>query len=272
MNKDIIGFGIAGNFAHHLEQAGESEDFIGVAVDSEDAPKGIFPTYVPNENSFLKIYPFSSQSISFIEDKNIQMEPEVALKCTLTYDKNGDIESLTPNSFMAYNDCSIRVANAKKISNKKNWGENTKGVSEDEIQIDKFAKGGIMDQYSLTSFIKRDDKVIQYGENSELLGYSYFYEKLQKWITDKLNSQKDQGPLEDLKSLIKIANQPQELIISIGATRYTEFGETHFLKKSDKLFVIVYDHNLYSHEDIIRMVEVEKFNKKSLSSLKQKII
>ncbi len=272
MEKNIIGFGIAGNFAHHLEQAGESEDFIGVEVDSEDAPKGIFPTYVPHEKSFLSIYPFSADHIRFIEDKNIQMEPEVALRYTISYDKNGDISSLIPISFMAYNDCSIRVEGAKKISHKKNWGEDTKGVSQEEIQIDKFTKGGIMDQYSLTSFIKRDEKVIQYGENSELLGYSYFYEKLKKWIIDKLNTQKDQGPLEDLKSLIKIAQYPKELIISIGATRYTDFGEKNFLKKDDKLFVIVYDHDLYSHDDIIKMVEVENFDKKSLSILKQKII
>ena len=272
MKKNIIGFGIAGNFAHHLEQAGESEDFIGVEVDSDDAPKGIFPTYVPNEDGFLHIYPFSSHSISFIEDKNIQMEPEVALKCTVTYDKDGDITSLIPTYFMAYNDCSIRVEGAKKISHKKNWGENTKGISNQEIKIDTFTKGGIMDQYSLTSFIKREGKVIQYGENSELLGYSYFYEKLQKWIINKLNTQKEQGPLEDLKSLIQVANQPQELIISIGATRYTKFGETHFLEKNDKLFIIAYDHTIYQHDDIIRMVEVENFDKKSLSVLKQKII
>ncbi len=268
----MIGFGIAGNFAHHLEQAGESEDFIGVEVESKDAPKGIFPTYVPHEKSFLNVYPFSSKNIRFIEDKNIQMEPEVALRCDISYDKNGDICSLLPRSFMAYNDCSIRVEGAKKISHKKNWGEETKGISQQEIEIDKFTKGGIMDQYSLTSFIKRDDKVIQYGENSELLGYSYFYEKLQKWIIEKLNTQKDQGPLEDLKSLIKIAKQPKELLISIGATRYTEFGERHFLQKGDKLFVIVYNHNLYNHDDIIKMVEVENLNKKSLSLLKQNII
>ncbi len=272
MEKKIIGFGIAGNFAHHLEQAGESEDFIGVEVDSEDAPKGIFPTYIPNENGFLGIYPFSTDSISFIDDKNIQMEPEVALRCSISYDKNRDISSLIPLSFMAYNDCSIRVEGAKKISHKKNWGKNSKGISNQEIEIDKFTKGGVMDQYSLTSFIKRDNRVIQYGENSELLGYSYFYEKLQQWIINKLNTQKEQGPLENLKSLIKIAQYPKELLISIGATRYTPFGEKNFLETDDTIFVIVYNHTLYKHDDIIKMVETEIFNKKSLSILKQKII
>ena len=43
MNESIIGFGIAGNFAHHLEQAGESADFVDVVVDDADAPKGNLP-------------------------------------------------------------------------------------------------------------------------------------------------------------------------------------------------------------------------------------
>ena len=43
--KEIIGFGIAGNFALHLEQAGEADDFALVKTDDEYAPKGIFPCY-----------------------------------------------------------------------------------------------------------------------------------------------------------------------------------------------------------------------------------
>jgi len=140
---------------------------------------------------------------------------------------------------MAHNDCSIRVEGAKKISHKKNWGENSKGISEKILEIDHFSLGGVMDDYSLTSFIRRDNKVIQYGEDSELLGYSYFYSKLQKWMINKLNTQKDDGPLEDLNTLLLEANKPKQLLISIGATRYTEFGEKHYLQKGDITYVIV---------------------------------
>ncbi len=41
--KNAIGLGVAGNFAHHLEQAGELEDFKNVVTCEPDAPKGIFP-------------------------------------------------------------------------------------------------------------------------------------------------------------------------------------------------------------------------------------
>ena len=38
--KKHIGFGIAGNFALHLEQAGELEDFKDVETEDENGPKG----------------------------------------------------------------------------------------------------------------------------------------------------------------------------------------------------------------------------------------
>jgi hypothetical protein len=42
--RSWFGFGVAGNFAGHLEQAGESADFVNVASNGV-APKGIFPSY-----------------------------------------------------------------------------------------------------------------------------------------------------------------------------------------------------------------------------------
>jgi hypothetical protein len=271
MDKTIIGFGIAGNFAHHLEQAGESEDFVDVVVEEDDAPKGIFPTYIPNSNTFLGLYPFSEDKIQFIEGKNIQMEPEVGLLCDVSYAGNKILE-LKPTHFMAYNDCSIRVEGAKKISHKKNWGENSKGVSAKELEIDHFSLGSVMDDYSLTSFIKRDGEVIQYGEDSELLGYSYFYGKLNDWMVDKLNTQKDHGPLEDLNELILKAKKPEKLLISIGATRYTKFGETHFLQKGDVIYVVVYNHNRFAHESIMDMIKKDIFGTCQLSVLRQEVI
>ncbi len=271
MDKTIIGFGIAGNFAQHLEQAGESEDFVDVVVDEDDAPKGIFPTYIPNSDTFLGVYPFSENKIQSIEGKNIQMEPEVGLICEVSY--SGDkISELKPTHFMAYNDCSIRVEGAKKISNKKNWGENSKGVSAKKIEIDYFSLGGVMDDYSLVSYIKRDGKVIQYGEDSELLGYSYFYGKLNDWMIDKLNNQTDNGPLEDLNKLILESNKPEKLLISIGATRYTEFGEKHFLQKGDVLYVVVYNHNRFAYDSIVDMIQKDIFGTCQLSVLRQEVI
>jgi hypothetical protein len=124
----------------------------------------------------------------------------------------------------------------------------------------------------LTSFIKRDGEVIQYGEDSELLGYSYFYGKLNDWMVDKLNTQKDYGPLEDLNELILKAKKPEKLLISIGATRYTKFGETHFLQKGDVIYVVVYNHNRFAHESIMDMIKKDIFGTCQLSVLRQEVI
>ena len=57
--RECFGIGVAGNFAGHLEQAGEARDFtsVGGAV---DAPKGIFPFYAAGCGTFLDDFPLSS--------------------------------------------------------------------------------------------------------------------------------------------------------------------------------------------------------------------
>lgn len=247
--RTVAGFGIAGNFAHHLEQAGESEDFVDVAVDETDAPKGIFPFYIPNVEGFLGTYPLSDDTLFLREGENCQMEPEVALLCDVVYE-NQRIISITPTAFSAYNDCSIRRKGASKISQKKNWGANTKGVSKTFIDIDTFSKGGVMDDYRIASFIKRKGKLIAYGEDTQMLGYSYFYEKLNHWMVSKFQSQVDGGPLEAIGEYLEGANCPSNILISIGATRYTAFGETHFLEPHDELFVVLYNSNFETPQSV----------------------
>jgi hypothetical protein len=249
--KKFLGFGVAGNFANHLEQAGEASDFVDVKVDDENAPKGMFPFYIPGSDTFVGTYPLSSNTIIHprTKDGNLHMEPEVALICEVVYE--GDrIKDIVPNYFTAYNDCSIRKEGAKKISEKKNWGEETKGISSQILPIDKFEKGGVKDSYHIASFLKRNGKLHPYGEDSPVLTYNYFYGQLRAWIIDKMNNQKDEGPLEDLHQLILQAGKPEGAVISIGATSYTEFGESTFLEIGDEIFVYAYDNNTYSYQDI----------------------
>jgi len=270
MTKEVIGFGIAGNFAHHLDQAGESSDFVNVETEEENAPKGLFPFYVPGSISFLGTYPLSSEKIVAPRgvDGNLQLEPEMVILWEIEYE-NENVKSIQAKKFGAYNDCSIRKEGAKKISEKKNWGENTKGIAETLFDIDKFEKGGILDNYHIASFLKRDGKIYEYGQDSAVITYNYFYDKLTNWIIDKLNNQKDFGPLEDLHNLLKEANFPKEMLISIGATSYTEFGKKTFLEEGDEVFVVVYNANEYSFETIKNSLDKEL---EGVSKLCQKIV
>ena len=59
-------------------------------------------------------------------EENLQIEPECAIVCNVTWN-NDKIENIHPIAFAASNDCSIRKDGAKKISQKKNWGNSTKG-------------------------------------------------------------------------------------------------------------------------------------------------
>ncbi len=278
---NYLGLGIAGNFALHLDQAGEAEDFKDIITADEAAPKGMFPFYLPCKpfkidttypKEKLFTYPLSNDTITLPqEDLNVQAEPEVGLVCELLYDEANKLQTIKPLRFGAYNDCSIRVAGADKISDKKNWGSNSKGISATLFDIDTFSEGGIMDQFSICSFVVRDGEVHAYGEDVELNGYSYFYTQLTDWITQQINTQEEFGPLEDIKGYIQKCNNPQHAIISIGATRYTPYGESTFLQNGDKVIVAVYNNTQYNVTHIIDAITTQRFTQENISFLVQNV-
>ncbi len=279
--QNTAAFGVAGNFTGHLEQAGEARDFVNVEA-AQGAPKALFPTYIPHnlENSrsgnkcpeFLHTFPFDAEKIIFpAGEEKLQIEPECALLFKACW-QDKKIISLEPQYFGASNDCSIRKEGAKKISLKKNWGPSTKGFSENLIPVDSFTAGGILNRYRIASFLKRGDEVYVYGENSAIRDYSYIYEKLNIWLLDKLNNQQDQGPAEDIHSYLTEAGCPENLMISIGATRYTEFGEKNFLQKGDRAIVILYPEEKYTPEQIEELVKNGEYSDREISVLDQEII
>lgn len=273
MYKDYIGFGVAGNFAGHLEQANEASDFEEVKVKEVHAPKAIFPFYLPNSKreTFLKKYPLSSDTIRMpATDHNVQIEPEVALICELEYEDH-KVVKITPKSFGAYNDCSIRRPDAKKISEKKNWGECSKGLSSQLISIDSFNEGGVLDNYSITSFHECDGELHQYGEVSKASTYSYFHQKLLDWTMEKMNEQKDEGPAENISELLRDSHYPKNCILSIGATRYLPYGESHFLKSGERSIVVVFNHHKYSNDQIIEFIRSHQLEKEEVSFLIQSV-
>ncbi len=274
--KDYLGLGIAGNFALHLDQAGEAEDFKDVITADEAAPKGMFPFYlpavVPSAKKILSTYPLDAHSIQLPKgDVNVQAEPEVGLICDIVY-KDAKVVSINPTHFGAYNDCSIRVKGAKKISDKKNWGASSKGISETIFEIDKFSEGGIMDKFSIASFLRRDGEIHPYGEDVELSGYSYFYAQLTEWIIKQINTQEDFGPLEPILSYIAKAKYPSKVIISIGATRYTPYGESTFLKAGDEVIIAVYNNTTISQDLLLDSIKNGTYDNLQMSILSQKVV
>ena len=265
--SEIPAFGVAGNFTGHLEQAGEDKDFLTVKTAEVAAPKAIFPTYIPATQKdggsvpdFLHIFPFDSKKINYPDgETKLQIEPECALICRLFWNDQ-KIEKIEPLYFGASNDCSIRKEGAKKISQKKNWGPASKGSSDNAIKIDRFEKGGILDDYRISSFLIRDAGVFQYGEDSAVRDYSYFYDKLLCWCVEKFNGQQDEGPAEKISDYLVECGKPGFALISVGATRYTQFGQSNFLQDGDRSIVIVYPESKYSPQEINDFVHIAAVN------------
>jgi hypothetical protein len=246
--KTWFGFGVAGNFAGHLDQAGEAGDFATV-VSEEGAPKGIFPWYVPGYDTFLGEFPLSHDALivpPVNEDNgplNLQIEPEVGLACEVAW--SGDtVVTLRPFALGAFNDCSIRRPGAPKISYKKNWGPASKGVAHEFFEAHDLTPDGPTATLRLLCHLRTADGIHhEYGVDSPLLGYSYYGEVLLDWIVERLANQKGSPdtPLEDVGALMVAAGHPSHTLIGIGATRYTSYGESTYLKPGDEGIVRVYD-------------------------------
>ena len=126
----------------------------------------------------------------------------------------------------------------KKISLKKNWGKCSKGFSSALIPLANFESGSILDDYRIASYLIRGNQIFVYGEDSAIKSYSYIYEKLSQWLKD------------NIYEYLKEAGFPKNLMISIGATRYTDFGEHNFLQNDDKACVILYPQSKFSAGEI----------------------
>ncbi len=281
MNFDLHNiptFGIAGNFTGHLEQAGEARDFTNVQVAEANAPKAVFPTYLPGAEGaegvpdFLGTFPFHESQIVFPEGvEKLQIEPECAIVLDVVWE-DGQVVELKPLAFGASNDCSIRKEGVRKISQKKNWGACSKGFAEKRLPIDRFAKGGVLDNYRIASFLVRDGQVHAYGEDSAVSDYSYMYEKLLAWTVDKLNHQQDAGPAEPIHAYLQAIGYPSRIMISIGATRYTEYGEHNFLQSGDEAVVVLYPGDRYTKEQIAELVAQGDVEKEDVSLLRQTVV
>ena len=90
-------------------------------------------------------------------------------------------------------------------------------------------------------------------------------------MLDKFNNQQNEGPAEDIHSYLVAAGRPQQIMVSIGATRYTAWGESNFLQNGDKAVVVVYPESKYKTEEIRKMAEKDDFSDRSISALIQTV-
>jgi hypothetical protein len=166
------------------------------------------------------------------------------------------VERLHPIAVGAFNDCSIRREGATKISQKKNWGPDSKGIAPAFFPISNLEPDGPTGTFRLASFLRRDGETQAYGVDSPLRGYSFYGRQLLDWIVDRLRNQtgSDDTPLEPVGEYLVHAGRPDTVIAGIGATRYTPFGESTYLEHGDQSIVLVYDETRFSPDEIAQAV------------------
>lgn len=270
---EFIGLGVAGNIHQHLEQVGEASNFATTHSRSKAHPKGLFPWYTPNAISGTTgINPLSSDTLYIMPGADIHPEPEVALYCNVTYSSDGQVQTLQPTRFTAFNDASIRNSQ-EQIPQKKNWGEKTKGISSDAKEIDSFTKEGVIGSYSLVSWLKRANTWERFSDVCAVDEYMLFFEPLMAWLITQCNHQKNDPPLENLQEHFKRAGFPSKAIVGCGATRYTNFGERTYLQDGDTYVIALFNHTKTSVTELeTKLFENVLYSNDDITLLRQHVV
>mmetsp|Transcript_52618 Transcript_52618/g.133549 ORF Transcript_52618/g.133549 Transcript_52618/m.133549 type:complete len:406 (+) Transcript_52618:86-1303(+) len=260
------GLGVAGNVAGHLAQAGEADP------DADDhganTPAAIFTFYAPHPNTIdaseqevldrLAHFPVTNAVIDFPKaGGNLQVEPEVGLYCDIVYTQDGQtVKRLVPRRIAAFNDCSIReLDGSEKLSEKKNWGAGSKGISLRSFRVDSISKGTLVDKMVLASFIKRGDEIHQYSVDAPARNYLMFHDELLDWIVERINNQANTGKWEEIFPQLKKSDYPTSMWIALGAGEYTEWGATNYLERRDESLVVLYNEDSYPTGPSAKLVE-----------------
>eukprot|EP00434_Breviolum_minutum_P018664 symbB.v1.2.016467.t2/scaffold1252.1/size200744/15 len=258
-----FGLGVAGNVAGHMQQAGEAD-----ASHSSNMPAAVFTFYAPHPHTVdatedevlgrLENFPVTNAVIDFPpHGGNVQVEPEMGLLCDIVYAKDSSsVERLIPRRVAAFNDCSIRqLDGSSKLSEKKNWGAGSKGISLRSFRINSISKGSYVDQLCLASYIKRGEDTFQYSVPAPARNYLLFHDALLDWIVDSINTQQDTDKWEEIFPLLVESDYPVSMWIALGAGEYTDWGSTNYLQPKDQSLVMVYDEEIFPNGPDEELVE-----------------
>ena len=281
--RSVFGLGVAGNFAGHLEQAGEAGDFVNVDAAAQ-MPKGVFPWYAPGDASFLGEFPLDPRELRLPAGDHraqVQIEPELGVLFDVVRgggegdDAEGPVTGLRPRWAAAFDDCSVRRPGARRISEKKNWGAASKGVAPRAFALDDLEPGGALANLRIACMLRRDGETHAYGVDSGAPTYTLIGAPLEAWLVDRLTTQRgsDDTPLEDVGALLAACSPPvTQVLVGIGATRYEPLGETTYLEAGDEAIVVVYDSRVHEPGAVAEAVAGGRDNALSAASVLRRVV
>lgn len=257
--------GIAGNSPGYLAQTGEISAFNEqqkAQQQEAQRPRALFPMFVRQLSAphvgdwYLSEMPFSSTELVLPEepDARVQIEPEIAIKCSVSYSEQGDVTELTPYALTLINDATYRNKTVSKLAEKKNWGAFSKGIADQDLAIESFSEQSPLEHLRLCGFHSRNGQWQLCSQDVSVTEYNVFYHSLTDWLIETLNQQADEGAMHNVQSLLAQTNRPNEITIAIGAPCYTEYGENHQLAEGDQVFVCAYDERYFQLSDIETML------------------
>lgn len=75
----------------------------------------------------------------------------------------------------------------------------------------------------------------------------------------------------NLSNILKDANYPTEMIITIGATRYEEAGKDRYLQSGDICYVVAFDHTKFNLDTITNAIKSGSQLPSDVSVLRQEV-
>lgn len=242
-----ICIGIIGNYFGHLSGAEK--------VQEHPLPNGIFIIHQDHKETVS-----SNGQAKYPEaGSNVDIEPEFVVRFKVNYE-NGKVADLEPLQMTIGNDFTIRkLDGSKKISERKSWGEKSKGINQLWWDMKPFTPDNYGNQIKLISYIERDGEFYCSTPLVDCTETKVFCSELETWIINQINTQKSEGMYEEILPSIVESNYPEELILYTGAPNYTKWGEDNFIKLGDKVHIgacnsLAWDENRF--EELFRAGDV----------------
>jgi len=234
--RNSICIGIIGNYFGHLSGAEN--------VEEHRLPNGIFVI----DKGKPGMLTASSQAKYPDEGTNVDIEPEFVIRFSADY-SNGRLDSLIATHITIGNDYTIRsLEGSSKISQRKAWGDKSKGIHSLWWEIDQFTADNYGENLSLISFIERSGEFYCTTPIATCADTKVFCNDLIEWVIVQVNHQKDKGMYEEILPVLAASGYPQEIILYTGAPNYSRWGEENFVQRGDKVHITAFKNSCLTRE------------------------
>lgn len=258
---NTICIGIIGNFFGHLSAAER--------VEEHPYPNGIFVIHREHAETLST----GDQAMYPPAGSHVDIEPEFVVRFRVEY-ADGKVSNLHPLQLTIGNDFTIRkLDGSEKISQRKAWGEKSKGINQYWWDIKGFTPEDYGQELKLVSYIERDGKMYCATPLVDCTEMKLFHQELIDWMVAQINGQKNENMYEPILPVVEEQGYPEELILFTGAPNYSDWGEENFIERGDNVHIVAFNEDKISQEEVeSRFIDGSLSNNDQILSFVQKIV